>query len=156
MIKKVKSFTLSELIVVMIITVIVVGIAFSVLLLVKKQIKGIEKNYQKTTQLALFEEKFWRDFNIFQQINIDESHQNMFFKNEIDSIAYQFEDEYVIRNEDTLKVQLKIENVYLDGNTVESGLIDAIDFSAIKEIPDYTFFVYKKNDATQYMNQNGL
>nr|HBI02255.1 hypothetical protein [Flavobacterium sp.] len=75
---------------------------------------------------------------------------------EIDSIAYQFEDEYVIRNEDTLKVQLKIENVYLDGNTVESGLIDAIDFSAIKEIPDYTFFVYKKNDATQYMNQNGL
>ncbi|HBI00707.1 MAG TPA: hypothetical protein DDY18_03685, partial [Flavobacterium sp.] len=63
MIKKVKSFTLSELIVVMIITVIVVGIAFSVLLLVKKQIKGIEKNYQKTTQLALFEEKFWRDFN---------------------------------------------------------------------------------------------
>jgi type II secretory pathway pseudopilin PulG len=155
MIKKVKSFTLSELIVVMIITVIVVGIAFSVLLLVKKQIKGIEKNYQKTTQLALFEEQFWRDFNVFQQIEIDEN-QNMFLKNEIDSISYQFEDEFVIRNEDTLKVQLKIENVYLDGNTVESGVIDAIDFSAVKEIPDYIFFIYKKNDATQYMKQNGL
>jgi hypothetical protein len=156
MIKKVKSFTLSELIVVMIITVIVVGIAFSVLLLVKKQIKGIEKNYQKTTQLALFEEQFWRDFNVFQQIEMNENQQNIFLKNEIDSISYQFEDDFVIRNEDTLKVQLKIENIYLDGNTVESGLIDAINFSALKEIPDYTFFVYKKNDATQYMNQNGL
>lgn len=156
MIKKVKSFTLSELIVVMIITVIVVGIAFSVLLLVKKQIKGIEKNYQKTTQLALFEEQFWRDFNSFQHIEMDESLENLFLRNEIDSIAYQFEDTFVIRNEDTLKVQLKIENLYLDGNIVQSGLIDAIDFSALKEIPDYTFFIYKKNDATQNMNQNGL
>jgi hypothetical protein len=154
--KKVKSFTLSELIVVMIITVIVVGIAFSVLTLVKKQIYRIEKNYHKTTQLALFEEQFWRDFNSFQQISMDVNHENIFLKNEISAVSYHFEEAFVIRNEDTLQIKLKIEQIFLDGNNVESGLFDAIEFSALKDIPGYTFFVFKQNDATQYMNQYGL
>ena len=65
---KVKSFTLSELLVAMIITVIVVGLAFTVLNLVNKQIAVIQKNYNRTTNLAFFKQRIWLDFNKHSQI----------------------------------------------------------------------------------------
>jgi Tfp pilus assembly protein FimT len=54
---KLKSFTLSELLIVMIITAIVVGMAFSVLRLVQKQIHTIQTNFDKSSTLALFEQR---------------------------------------------------------------------------------------------------
>lgn len=53
---KVKSFTLSELLVVMIITAIVVGMAFSVLRLVQKQIHTIQKT-MTNQQICLYSNK---------------------------------------------------------------------------------------------------
>ena len=60
---KTPSFTLLELLVVMIITAIVVGMAFSVLRLVQNQIHAIKSNFEKTSTLALFEQQLWQDFN---------------------------------------------------------------------------------------------
>jgi type II secretory pathway component PulJ len=65
---KVQSFTLSELLIVMVITAIIISMAFSVLRLVQKQIHTIRKNFDKTGNLALFEQKLCQDFNEFNQI----------------------------------------------------------------------------------------
>ena len=154
--KKVKSFTLSELIVVIIITAIVVGIAFSVLILVKKQLFKIENNYNKTTTLALFEERFWSDFNQFQNVKVSEEGNGFILKNEIDSVFYTFEEDYLLRNEDTLALKINVQETFLEGIEVKTGAVDAVRFSAVKEIPNYTFFIFRTNDATQYMTQNGF
>lgn len=153
---KVKSFTLSELLVAMIITVIVVGLAFTVLNLVKKQIIVIQKNYNRTTELAFFKQRIWLDFNKNSEIVYDAESQQLLLKSATDSVNYSFYDEFVLRNNDTLKTKLTIENLYFQGNQAQNGMIDAISFVENKEAADSHFFVFKKNDATLFMNQDGF
>ncbi len=153
---KVKSFTLSELLVAMIITVIVVGLAFTVLNLVKKQITIIQKNYNRTTELAFFKQRIWLDFNKNSEIAYNDQTQQLTLKSATDSVYYSFYDDFVIRNTDTLKTKLKIENLYFQGVQAEGGIIDAISFVENKEAADSHFFVFKKNDATLFMNQDGF
>lgn len=150
---KIKSFTLSELLVVMIITAIVVGMAFSVLRLVQKQISSIQKNYEKSSKLSLFEQKIWQDFNEYNEINYNEREMSLVFQSEADTVKYAFSDEYIIREKDTVKVQLRIEKLLFQGKIIKEGNVDAITISGEKELPEYKLFVFKQNDLTQIMNQ---
>ena len=154
--KKIKSFTLSELLVAMIITLIVVGLAFTVLNLVKKQIHTIQRNYNRTSELAFFKQRIWLDFNNYSHINFDSKSNQLILKSETDSIFYNFNQEYILRNTDTLKTKVQIEKLCFEGTNVNSGRIDAISFIEKKEASDSHFFVFKKNDATLFMNQDGF
>lgn len=153
---KVKSFTLSELLVAMIITVIVVGLAFTVLNLVKKQISVIEKNYNRTTELAFFKQRMWLDFNKNTTIIFNSNKNQLTLKSETDSVFYNFNADYILRNTDTLKTKVLIENLFFQGTKVKDGTVDAISFIEKKEAADSHFFVFKKNDATLFMNQDGF
>ena len=121
---KIKSFTLSELLVVMIITAIVVGLAFSVLGLVRNQIYTIEKNYSKTTELALLEQVLCQDFNTCNTAKFDNG--MLILISDIDTIRYSFQPEYLLRNQDTINLKLKIDRRYYCGKQVRSAYIDAI------------------------------
>lgn len=103
---KIKSFTLSELLIVMIITAIVVGIAFSVLRLVQKQIHTIQTNFDKTSTLALFEQKLWQDFNEPYTIVYDTKKQILILNSETDTVTYSFQENYTLRNTDTIPLKL--------------------------------------------------
>jgi competence protein ComGF len=154
---KIKSFTLSELLIVMIITAIVVGMAFSVLRLVQKQIHTIQENFDRTSTLALFEQKLWQDFNEPHSITYNEQKQLVVLLSEIDTITYSFQDQYALRNRDTIPLQLTIQKVLFNGRKVQNGTIDAINLSAATTLPDYEIFVSKKNDITFFMNrEDGL
>jgi prepilin-type N-terminal cleavage/methylation domain-containing protein len=149
---KVKSFTLPELLVVMIITAIVVGMAFSVLRLVQKQIHTIETNFEKTSSLALFEQKLWQDFNELNVIEFNINNSSLLMKSEMDTVLYSFQENYTLRNKDTLKIKLSVEKMFFKGKVVQDGNIDAISISGVAELPDYEIFVSKKNDLTLSMN----
>ena len=69
----------------MIITAIVVGMAFSVLRLVQKQIYAIETNFNKTSSLALFEQRLWKDFNELNIIQFKD--RRLFLESEIDTVV---------------------------------------------------------------------
>ena len=152
---KVKSFTLSELLVVMIITAIVVGMAFSVLRLVQKQVHTIEANFDKTSSLSLFEQHFWQDFNQFNTVRIQKGN-TVVLQSEIDTVTYVFSDNFILRDKDTIKLKLGITKTLFKGKDVGSGTIDAISISAENELPNYSIFVSRKNDATLMMNQDGI
>lgn len=153
---KVKSFTLAELLVAMIITVIVVGLAFTVLNLVKKQIVVIQKNYDRTTELAFFKQRIWLDFNKNSTITFNATNNQLILKSQNDSVYYYFEPDYVLRNTDTLKTKIQIEKASFQGTPIKEGIVDAISFLEKKEASDSHFIVFKKNDATLFMNQNGF
>lgn len=153
---KVRSFTLAELLVVMIITAIVVGMAFSVLQMIQNQLHIIEKNLDKSANLSLFEQKLWQDFNEFDQLQFNKHTAILTMRSEIDSVMYCFKDEYLMRNQDTIKLKLVIEATFFRGAKIKEGTIDAISLSADKEFPDYRMFLSKKNDATLLMNTDGL
>lgn len=154
---KLKSFTLAELLVVMIITAIVIGMAFSVLRLVQKQIHAIQTNFDKTSTLALFEQKLWQDFNESNTIIYDNQKQILAITSEIDTVNYSFQEKFTMRNLDTIKLKINPNKMFFRGKEIKSGTIDAISLFAETELPDYQIFVSKKNDVTLFMNQeNGL
>jgi type II secretory pathway component PulJ len=150
---KVKSFTLSELLVVMIITAIVVGMAFSVLRLVQKQIHTIQKNYDKSTNLSLFEQRLWQDFNEYSQIQFDENENKLMLQSEMDTITYSFQDDFILRDNDTIKLKLVIDKILMEGKLIKNGNIDAMSISGETELPKYKIFVSKRNDLTLSINQ---
>jgi hypothetical protein len=151
--RKIKSFTLAELLIVMIITAIVVGMAFSVLRLVQKQIHTIQSNFDKTSTLALFEQKLWQDFNEPHSITYNDQKQLLLMLSEIDTVTYSFQDNYTLRNNDTIPLKLSIQKIFFNGKEIKSGTVDALSISAVKTLPDYEIFVSKQNDITFFMNQ---
>ena len=150
---KVKSFTLSELLVVMIITAIVVGMAFSVLRLVQKQIYTIQKNYNKSTDLSLFEQRLWQDFNEYNQIQFDEKVNKLILISEMDTITYSLQNDFILRDKDTIKLKLVIDKILMEGKLIKNGDVDAMSISGEAELPNYKIFVSKKNDLTLSVNQ---
>lgn len=150
---KLKSFTLAELLVVMIITAIVVGMAFSVLRIVQKQIHKIQTNFDKTSTLALFEQKMWQDFNEPHIILYDNEKQILIMTSEVDTVTYSFQDKFTMRNLDTIKLKITPNKTFFKGKEIKGGTVDAISILAETELPDYEIFVSKKNDITFFMNQ---
>jgi prepilin-type N-terminal cleavage/methylation domain-containing protein len=150
---KIQSFTLPELLVVLIITAIVVGLAFSVLRLVQKQIHAIETNFAKTSSLALFEQRLWQDFNELNNIQFNVKDNTLLLESEMDLVVYSFQKNYTLRNNDTIKLKLMTDKFLFKGKEVKEGNIDAISISGKAELPDYEIFVSKKNDLTLIMNQ---
>jgi len=150
---KVPSFTLAELIVVMIITSIVVGIAFSVLRLVQNQIYAIQANFDKTSTLALFEQQLWQDFNDKEVILYNENENRLQLQSEIDTVNYSFQQNFILRNTDTIKLKLQLNKMFFNGKEVQGDTIDALSVSGKAELPDYEIFVSRKNDLTLFMNR---
>ena len=149
-----KSFTLPEMLVVMIITAIVVGMAFSVLSLVQKQVRSIQKNFDRTTQLSLLEQRLWQDFNSYNTVSCQDEKLTML--SDRDTVHYSFTDDFVLINKDTTHVRLKITKLFYQGREVRFGTIDAVAVSADAELPGYSFFVSSTPDATLNMNNDGF
>jgi type II secretory pathway component PulJ len=150
--KKIEAFTLSEIIVVLILTSIVVGLAFSVLGLVQKQMLAIQTNYNKSLELQKLETSLWIDFNRYPNIRFDTSEDQLIFKHELDSIFYTFSKDIIIKVQDTFLIPVETKQFYFDGVRSKTSNIDAIKLKTAKAHQNRELFIFKKNDATTYMN----
>jgi type II secretory pathway component PulJ len=149
---KISAFTVGEMVVVLILTSIVVGLAFSVLSLVQKHISGIQNNFINTTELNKLEQSLWLDFNRYSKIKYNDLDEGLIFANELDSISYQFYDSYIIKEQDTFHIPLQDKTMFFNGNQIEWGYIDAIKLETTKTMQNQHLFVFKDNDATSFMN----
>ncbi len=150
---KIKSFTLNEMIVVLLITTIVVGMAFAVLNLVQSQMNGIGKNYGKNTELNLLRQSLWVDFNRFNRVVYDGKKEELTFSNELETTIYTFEEDRIIKDKDTFDIKLHTRKFYFNSVARMFGEIDALDIQSTKEYGGQRLFVYKNNTAATYMNQ---
>ncbi len=150
--QKIRAFTLSEMIVVLILTSIVVGMAFSVLTLVQKHMYSIQDNFSKNTELNKLEQSLWLDFNRYSNAKYDELKERLTFNTEIDSTSYQFTNDFIIKDIDTFNIQLQQKSVYFNGDKKRNGQIDAIKIETSQVFQNQQVFVFKENDATQFMN----
>ncbi len=149
---KIKSFTLSEMIVVLVITSIVVGLAFSILNLAQRQMKGVAENYAGTTQLQLLEQSLWADFHRYQTISYDPGKEELQFKHELDSVHYRFEPDKIIKDKDTFFITIENKIFYDKGNVTAGGVLDAVKLQTTAEQQAKKLFIFKKNDATNTLN----
>ncbi|VXB36736.1 conserved hypothetical protein [Flavobacterium sp. 9AF] len=147
---KTKSFTLSEMLVVLIITAIVVGLAFSVLTLVRKQIFILQTNAEQTTKKELFEYKLNLDCNRYSEIKLLDDN-TLLLKSEIDSVLYTFNIPLVVlNNQDTIATNLHEITYFYKNKLVNQGRIDAIKIMIEPKKGIFKpLFIYKTNDATE-------
>jgi type II secretory pathway pseudopilin PulG len=149
--KKIKSFTIVEMLVVMILTIIVISIAVLVLNLIQKELKGIQLNYKNNTEIKTLELALWNDFNK-NTISFDTKTHQLICENPLDTVFYKFSKNYVIRNKDTLKVKVTENNYYLDMDKSIMA-VDAIDLKFSKEFQNKKLFIFKKKASSYYMNK---
>ncbi|MEP3208638.1 MAG: hypothetical protein ABJN95_05590 [Maribacter sp.] len=148
---KIKAFTLSEMIVVLLLTIVVVSLAFSVLNLVQKQMGSMSDNYEDHTELNLLRQALTIDFGTYPDISFDNTTQILGFANEMEYTHYRFEKEQVLRGKDTFNLELTNLLFYFDGREISNGSIDAIKLSTGPEKIDKNVFIYNENAAAEYM-----
>lgn len=148
---KIPAFTLSELILVMVITIIVIGLAYSVLSLVQSHMKGISYNFENATEINLMEQALTRDLNTYGQSKTNRS-GHIVYSNELDSVTYEFVGNSLIRELDTFGIVLDRIEFFMDNKEVRSGKFNAIKVFINLDKKKEEIFIYKQNDAKTYIN----
>lgn len=144
--QKIAAFTLTEILVVIVISAIVAGLAFSVLDIVQRNFLAIRNNFNQDIEKNQLKEKLAIDFHRYQQIELDRNLQRIRFKNPVDSTFYSYSNKTLITGQDTTKTSA-IE-FYFDGNKVADGKVDALK---LYFKPESFIFIYKKNDIARYL-----
>lgn len=151
--KKIKAFTLGELLVVLVVSSIAITISFLALENVQKQLKSIQDIFETQQQINHLERSITTDLNLFIAV-YNASKNNIVFKDGNKTIQYQIRKDYILRNKDTIALSPKEITCYLNGIQVKNGTIDALEFSFSKTYSQNGFFSYKIKDAAYYMNKN--
>ena len=73
-------------------------------------------------------------------------------KNEIDSISYTFLESSIVKAQDTFPIELEFKQFYFDGIVSKNQHIDAIKLKTTSKFQNRELFIFKKNDATPYLN----
>lgn len=150
--KKIEAFTLSEMVIVLIITAIVVGLAFSILTIVQNHMKTIQKNLEFSMELNKLEQSLSLDFNRFSKIEYDQNEDVLSFSSELTDRTYFFHAEYIVKDVDTFHIALNQKSFYFDGIKTSDGYVDAIKLETSETTQNQGLFVFRNNDATLYMN----
>lgn len=149
---KIKAFALQEMIVVLLITSIVVGMAFAVLNLVQKQMGNIEKIYEVKLEANKLRQSLWIDFNRYSHISYDPKKELLLFNNALETKQYKLSENRFVIGNDTLDIEMETKKFYFNNESRSIGEIDAIELKTSKESGGQYIFVYKKNAPDTYMN----
>ena len=149
---KIKAFTLSEMLVVLLITTIVVSMAFMVLRLVQQQMHAIQNNYTVSHQIHDVKQRLWMDFNRNDDIWFDRETNQLLFSNPVRPQTYRFEEAHTIMDNDTLSITITEKRFYLLGTETKDGPIDAMKLVLSSGKRNHEVFVRKENAASAQMN----
>ncbi len=149
---KIEAYTLSEMVIVIIITTIVMGMAFSVLSMVQKHMKGIQVNLSRNLEIDKMEQLINLDFNRFSKISYRPLEDELMFSSEIDTTTYKFHENFLVTPFDTLHVKIESKQFYFNGERISEGRIDALKLITSKVAFSQTLFVYKQNSAASFLD----
>lgn len=149
---KLASFTLQETLIVMIVSTIVVSLAFTVLTLIQRNMWAIQGNLNMNSELHRLEESLWIDANRSGVISFIETENRLIFKSEIDASFYHINKGFITKLTDTFNVQVYSKTFYFNGVESSGNEIDAIKFNFLENSGNRDLFIFKRSDAKQFMN----
>jgi len=146
--RKIKAFTLVELIVVIAISTVLAGLAFSVIRLVQNNTNTIAKNYSSKSRIQSFEVGLKANFNNFTNVYWNGSTEALKFTSPIDERVCSFYDDSIRLGRQIFKIKLLEKQLYFRGEKVKEKEIDAIRLVFDVSGQELPIFVYKHNDLT--------
>lgn len=145
---KIKAFTLTEMMVVIVISAIVVGLAFTILSIIQKNMRNIEENYDHHAALKSLEVSLTIDFTKYPNAVWNPKANQLVLSSPIAKKAYTFTTDSIVNKLDTFMVNTKNFSFYFEGKKVNSGSIDAIKLTFNNTTAIHRIFVFKHNDPT--------
>jgi len=145
---KIKAFTLTEVMVVIVISTIVAGLAFTVLGVVQGNMRSIEDNYEYKTQIQSLETALTIDFNTFSVVVWDPKENSIHMVSPINERNYKLYTDSIVTDVETHVLKIKEKTFYYEGEEVSAGTIDAMRLTFYKTRAPHQLFVYKYNDPT--------
>lgn len=145
--KKIKAFTLSEMLVVMATTILILGFCFLILRWTQSYFYTYTSSIENKTIATRTAHHLRMDFNRFENIFVLSENQ-FFFYSPLDTVRYQIESEYIIRKKDTVKIKVNDFIFYNRGQKVQVGAIDALDFT-INGYKKQRFFIFQYVSAAK-------
>lgn len=150
--KRTTAFTLGELMVVLVVSSIVVTIAFFALSSVQRQIRTIQFTYENQQKIQYTERLLLGDLNTYKGY-YDDKNNLLLLRDSKDSVHYRFYNDRLVREQDTIRLSLVSKKMYLLGEEVESGPIDALELQFSNTFSTNSIFVYKIHDASHYLEE---
>ncbi|WP_025741258.1 PulJ/GspJ family protein [Aquimarina pacifica] len=145
---KIKAFTLTEISVVIVISAIVAGLAFSVLNIVQRNMQTIGANYEYQEQIQGLEVALTIDFNDFTSVKWNPVENQLIMSSPINQRVYLFTNDSISTEINTFDVRIKEKVFYFEGKSVNSGDIDAVKLIFDNTREAHRVFVSKHNDPT--------
>lgn len=154
--KKLKAFTLIEVLVTMLLTTIIIGIIYYAYEVVQKQFIHNKTNDEGITQLSMLNYLLEKDFNESAEV-IAANNGITFLYNDLKSINYEFDEEYILRNTENVTDTFKIavENatqLFLESLVNKGDLVDRLEMD-LKYSKESLYFVYTKEYASDILLQ---
>ena len=149
---KVAAYTINEMLIVIIVSTIIIGIAFTVLTLVQRHMWAIQGNLKMNTELNRLEQSLWIDTAKYGAITYSEQTNTLVFKSPVDSVVYRFNDKLITKSTDTFYVEVDRKEFYFNGVKTIHNKVDAFRLELPKKHGMQHLFIFKQNDAAQFMN----
>ncbi|MDG5490650.1 hypothetical protein [Psychroserpens sp. SPM9] len=149
---KINAYTLNEMLIVIIISTIIIGMAFTVLTLIQRNMWAIQENLKTNTELSRLEQSLWIDIAKHGKVSFVERDDKLVFKSELDSVVYRFSKNFITKSVDTFHVQIDEKLFYFNGNKTSDFKVDAFRLELPKVYGDQHLFFFKRNDAIQFMD----
>ena len=109
---KINAFTLTEVMVVIVISAIVAGLAFSVLTVVQNNMRSIGENYEYKEQIQSLEAALTIDFNKFTSAKWNPIENTLEVFSPIDERSYQFFTDSIITPIHTYPITIREKEFY--------------------------------------------
>ncbi|WP_299223313.1 prepilin-type N-terminal cleavage/methylation domain-containing protein [uncultured Aquimarina sp.] len=145
---KIKAFTITEMMVVIVISAVVVGLAFTILGIVQNNMRSIENNYEYQAQIQSLEVALTIDFNKYPTAQWNPRENELLLSSPIQEKVYKFSTDSIINDLDVFIVKTKHTTFYFEGEEVKSGSVDGIKFTFDNTTDLHRIFIYKHNDPT--------
>ncbi|MEX0274883.1 MAG: hypothetical protein AB3N16_10940 [Flavobacteriaceae bacterium] len=148
---KLRSFSLNELMVVLVITVLIVGMAFSVLRLVQGQMRQIGGILDQRMEIDQLRQALWVDINQYPMATYDPKKGRVLFSNALGHKEYQILEDRLATPRDTFHVKIGELRFLYQNRDVTYGEFDALKLTTSKETGHQPLFVFRNRTASNQM-----
>jgi len=160
--KRVKAFTIMEISVVMLISAIVIGIAYTAFNIINQSYRSFQHKNEDVAVLIRLDELLRKDF--LRANSISKTTNGIFVKTGNDSVTYEFEPDFTVRTStiiDTFK--LNVQDIFTNfeaspltaiNPVTEQNRIDELDFSILFGNEKIPYYYHKQYSSTNLIERN--
>jgi len=160
--KKVAAFTIIEVTIAMLISALVIGMTYSIYLIVSKSYQSFNLKNDTMAVVLRLDEWLHKDFDRSEAVWKDTSGIAMQYPG--NTVRYKFDTAYVVRigvRTDTFKVKTDTVNTLFEGKAIsefksagDQNRIDQLDLSLILQNQKITYHYHKVYSSANLINRN--